>query len=260
LARPGAGYVADRRAPDDYPAEYSDFRAHPKGHAVRRGAAYAGGFILLEALLGAGLVLLELVAHNATVDRAIAVSLHLLNTFLLLGALTLTAWWATTGTAEVRVVASRGLQLALLACAIGMAFIGASGAIVALGDTLFPASSLAQGIQQELDPTMSFLVRLRVVHPAIAIVVGIGLIALASHVRQHTTSRDARHAAGRLTLLVFVQWMAGLANVALLAPVWLQLGHLLLADLIWVSLVLLAAVSLTATTADEPAPGLAVGT
>src|SRR3990172_3015404 len=68
------------------------FRAYQTGHAVRRGAAFSGGLIVVEALLGAGLVLLELVDQNASVDRAIAVSLHLVNTFLLLAALTLTAW------------------------------------------------------------------------------------------------------------------------------------------------------------------------
>ena len=229
------------------------FRAYPRGHAVRKGATFSGGFIVLEALLGAGLVLLELVAQNASVDRAIAVSLHLVNTFLLLAALTVTAWWATTGTGVARVVASRSVQLAYLLVAIGAILIGASGAIVALGDTLFPPSSLAEGIRQDLDPTMSFLIRLRLVHPALAVVVGIGLIALASSVSQRTTSAEARHAAGRLILLVFLQWVIGVVNVVLLAPVWMQLVHLLFADLVWISLGLLAATGLTAPERVEEA-------
>jgi heme A synthase len=221
------------------------FRAYPKGHVVRTGAVLSACFILLEALLGAGLVLLELVAQNASAERAVAVSLHLVNTFLLLGSLTLTAWWATTGATRARLGTPGPLRLAFLAAAVGTVFIGATGAIVALGDTLFPAGSLAEGLRQDVDPTVSFLIRLRVIHPAVAVLVGIGLIALASHVSQHSTSSDTRHAAGRLILLVFAQWLAGITNVFLLAPVWLQLMHLLLADLVWIALVCLAATTLS---------------
>jgi heme A synthase len=193
-------------------------------------------------------VLLELVAQDASVGRAVAVSLHLVNTFLLLAALTSTAWWATTGVAGARLAATGTLRLAFIAAAVGVAFIGASGAVVALGDTLFPASSLAEGLRQDVDPTVSFLIRLRVIHPAIAIGVGIGIIALASHARDLASSREVRHAAGRLTLIVFVQWVAGVTNVLLFAPVWLQLVHLLLADLVWIALVLLAATGLAQST------------
>ena len=227
------------------------FRAYPKGHVVRTGAVLSGCFILLEAALGAGLVLLELVASDASVDRAVAVALHLVNTFLLLGSLTLTAWWATTGASRAGFRASPGLRLAFISAAVGTVLIGASGAIVALGDTLFPAGSLAEGLRQDVDPTVSFLIRLRVVHPAVAVVVGISLIALASYVRDRTESPEARHAAGRLMLLVFAQWIAGGVNVFLLAPLWLQLGHLLLADLVWISLVLLGATTLAAGTVES---------
>ncbi len=221
------------------------FRAYPKGHVVRTGAVLSGCFILLEAALGAGLVLLELVASDASLARAAAVALHLVNTFLLLACLTLTAWWATTGASKARLLAPQRLRLAFLAAVVGTILIGASGAIVALGDTLFPAGSLAEGLRQDVDPTVSFLIRLRVIHPAVALVVGIFLIVLASYVRDRTESPGAKHAAGRLMLLVLVQWAAGAMDVLTLAPVWLQLVHLLLADLVWVSLVLLAATTLS---------------
>ena len=73
------------------------FRLFPKGHIVRKGAVLSLFFIITESLLGAGLVLFEWVAHNASVGRAISMALHLVNTFLLLGAVTLTAWWAGGG-------------------------------------------------------------------------------------------------------------------------------------------------------------------
>src|SRR4029077_770352 len=71
------------------------WRVFPPGSLVRRSAAAAGAFMILEALIGAGLVLLELVAGNTSLARAWWISGHLVNTFLLVGAMTLTAWWAT---------------------------------------------------------------------------------------------------------------------------------------------------------------------
>src|SRR5690606_29028870 len=76
-------------------------RAYPAGHPVRRGARLSMGFMILEALVGGGLVLLELVADNASMARAYWMVAHLVNPFLLLGVLALTAWWAWGG-AEVR--------------------------------------------------------------------------------------------------------------------------------------------------------------
>jgi heme a synthase len=66
--------------------------AHPAGHRVRRGAAASSALIIVEALLGAGLVVFQLVADNDSAFRAVSMGLHLLNTFLLIGAITLTAW------------------------------------------------------------------------------------------------------------------------------------------------------------------------
>src|SRR5262249_28859141 len=67
----------------------------PRCHLGRRSAGAAGVFLVLEALIGAGLVLLELVAGNTTIARAWWMAGHLVNTFLLVAALTLTAWWST---------------------------------------------------------------------------------------------------------------------------------------------------------------------
>jgi heme A synthase len=40
-----------------------------------------------------------------------------------------------------------------------------------------------------------------------------------------------------------VQLVAGFVNVLLLAPVWMQIVHLLLADTLWITYVLLAGTS-----------------
>lgn len=220
------------------------FRSYPRGHPVRLGAGATVFFILTEALIGAGLVLFELVADNASMARALFLSVHLVNTFVLLAAITLTAWWATTG--EHARPRPRGTLAWVFGIGlIGTLVLGVSGAVAALGDTLFPVSSLAEGLRQDLSPTAHLLVRLRVLHPLIAIIVGGYLIFAASLAVKRRPSVHSRRAAIAVVALIFIQLVAGMLNVALLAPVWLQLLHLLLADLLWIALVLLAAAVFT---------------
>ena len=240
------------------------FRAAPKGHPLRRGAVLSLVFTLSEAAVGAGLVLFKLVAHDESLARALAISTHLLNTLLLLAALTLAAYAAgafrtaaAAGSAVPALVQGRGPGRHprpgwsfALALAATMA-IAATGAVAALGDTLFPASSLGQGLAQDLSPASHLLLRLRSIHPLLAIALGAYLLYLCNQVvAAGTAGAAARRQANRLRLLVIGQWTLGLLNIALLAPVWLQLTHLLVADLLWIVLVLLALETLAA----EPAP------
>jgi len=220
-------------------------RAAPRGSDVRLGAALSLVFMLGEALLGAGLVLFKLVAQNDSLGRAFALSAHLLNTFLLLGSLALTAWWASDGP-PVRLRGQGAVVWALGAALLATMVVGMSGAITALGDTLFPAASLGEGLRQDASPTAHILLRLRVLHPAAAVALGVYLISVAVAVAvaaQHNDPRLGRLARALGTLIV-LQWLVGMANIALLAPIWLQLTHLLLADAVWVTLVLLSAVAL----------------
>jgi heme A synthase len=212
------------------------FRAFPKRHPVRLAAAYSGVFLITEALLGAALVLLEHVAKNASTNRAWSLSAHLCNTLTLLAFLTLTAWWAG-GKPPVR---ARGAAVWQAALSLGaVMLLGVSGAIAALGDTLFPVSSLAAGLAMDLDPAASIFVRLRIFHPMIAAGVAVWLLyyAIASMSRRP----DARPRAWTLVALIAAQLVVGATNLLLLAPVWMQMLHLLLADLLWISLVLLCA-------------------
>jgi heme A synthase len=216
------------------------WRAYPAGHRVRRGAALATGLIIVEALLGAGLVLFELVADNPSLYRAASMSAHLVNTFLLLGMLALTAWWASGG----RDVRLRGQGTALwlvLGGVAGLLLVGASGAIAALGDTLFPARSLAEGLRQDTAPTAHLLLRLRVWHPILAVAVGAYLVVAGVALAELRPGRTARRLAMLLAALFILQLGAGLVNLLLLAPIWMQLVHLLLADAVWIALVLTGA-------------------
>ena len=197
----------------------------------------------MEALLGAGLVLFELVAQNPSLYRAASMSAHLVNTFLLLGMLTLTAWWASGGR-DVRLRGQGAAGWLVLGGAAGLLLVGASGAIAALGDTLFPARSLAEGLRQDAEPTAHLLLRLRVWHPIFAVAVGAYLVVAGVALAELRPGRTVRRLAAALAALFVVQLGAGLLNLLLLAPVWMQLVHLLLADGVWIALVLSGAAAL----------------
>ena len=204
----------------------------PRSHRVRRSALASVVLFITEAALGAGLVLFDYVGLNTSVWRAFYVSLHLLNTEFLLAALILTVWFAQNPGREYG--GSRTpLVIATLPAAL---IVMMTGAIAALGDTLFPASSLAAGIRQDLSAASNFLVRLRVLHPALAVLAAIVFIAAAF---QYLRS-SARPLALKVLALTMAQVVAGAINIALLAPSWMQIIHLLMADLVWLALVLLA--------------------
>jgi heme A synthase len=209
------------------------WRAYPAGHRTRRGAAFSGAFIIGEALIGAMIVLYEWVADDASAARTAAVPLHLVNTLLLLAALTLTAWWVSGG-GSIEMKRDREYARWWLVGGVGVAIIAATGAITALADTLFPSESVIEGLRDDFTSTEHFLTNLRVAHPIVAVAVGVYLVWL---VRRFGMTGSGRAILG----LVGVQMLAGAVNIALLTPVWMQLVHLLLADLLWVSLVLFGA-------------------
>ena len=215
------------------------FRAYERRHPVRLLAALSMFFILTEALVGAGLVLFEYVAQNKSVARAYWMGGHLLNTFILVAFLSLTAWVATTG--ERLKLAHQGkIKLLCIVTIVGTLILGVSGAITALGATLFPVTSLAEGLRQDLSPTAHILIRLRIYHPIIAGIVSGLLIFMATVMRLWRPSRGTRNFAHALIVLVSAQFAVGLVNLMLHAPIWLQIVHLLLSDLIWIALIILA--------------------
>jgi heme A synthase len=236
------------------------FRAFPKRHRVRRYSAYAAGFLLIEALLGAGLVLFRYVSHDVSAGRASYLSLHLTNTMLMMGAYTITAWLGSRGEASVSVFSNplRNLSVRLRIAVLAMFVVSITGAIAALGDTLFPATSLANGVTQDFAASASLLLRLRLLHPAVAVLSAIYLLWVAFGAMQDRPEENPLRKAGvRVAVMVLVQVLAGLANIYLLAPIWMQLVHLLIADVLWIALVLLACEEARVgrrQTTEEPAP------
>jgi len=212
------------------------FLAFPRKNAVRFYAVLSLVFLFIEAILGAGLVLLRYVAHDQSAGRAVYLSAHLTNTMLLLGALTITAWLAGSGRTSAGL---SHLSPKLWGAVSVTVFVSITGAITALGDTLFPASSLAAGLRQDWASASSLLLRLRVVHPAIAIAGAVYLIWVAIAFMRRNDKAGARRAGARVITVTVFQVAAGVINVTLLAPVWIQLFHLLMADVLWIVVVLM---------------------
>ena len=220
------------------------FRATKEGSAARMAAVVSAVLLLNEALLGALLVKLGYVTGNQSVGRMVMLSVHLSNTLLLLGALTMTALLLRIGHAGVTVVGigARWELARWAAAALGMfatLMVGVSGSLAALGDTLFPAASLRAAVAADLAVGSPLLIRIRWMHPASAAVAAVFIVWLLRRTwrRSDWAGRLSRAMAGLLVL----QFALGIADVLLLAPVWMQLLHLLGADLFWVALVSLCA-------------------
>jgi cytochrome c oxidase assembly protein subunit 15 len=219
---------------------YFSRKYFPKDHPARRGAWWAFGFILGEAAVGAMLVLLALVGGNDSSLRAVVIAFHLVNTFLLLYWLVFVAVTASQvelkESMEGRHRPASGSRRPLLICMTLYGLVGATGAVVALGDTLFPSTSLAHGLQADLAAGAHFLVRLRVLHPLIAVLsLGYIVMQMLGLPKLYPDQVNKQHAAWVTGLLLF-QFAGGVLNLLLLAPVWMQLFHLLMADIVWIAL------------------------
>lgn len=198
-------------------------------------------FVALEGLLGAQLVLTGNTAETLTPERPFWMAAHLINTFILLAFLTLTAWFASGGKpfnfkVEPKLLVFLGLAV------FGIFLIGISGSIAALSSMLFPSSTLAESVAKDFSATSHYLLRLRVSHPILSISVGFFLVFLAGWIKAKTKENLwTNRWANVLIVLVGIQFLSGALTLLMLAPIVLQLIHLLLADAVWIVFVLMSA-------------------
>ncbi|MEO8071990.1 MAG: COX15/CtaA family protein [Acidobacteriota bacterium] len=217
------------------------FRKFEKGNPIRKTAVVSFIFIITEALVGAGLVLTGNTAETLTAARPFWMAGHLTNTFILLASLSLTAWFASGGKQFNFRVQSRILLLLGLAV-LGIFFIGMSGSVAALSSMLFPANSLAEGFQQDFSSTSNILLRLRVSHPILSILVGVYLFFLAGWLKSKAKENQSVNKwANVLSILILIQFASGAITLLTLAPIVMQIIHLFLADAVWISFILLSA-------------------
>lgn len=215
---------------------FLSFWAWPRRHLVRRTATASAVLIVTEAALGASLVIFGWVKDDISVGRMFVVPLHLANTFLLLGALAVTAWWGSgfalpTLTGKTKSIRWIGIGLMTLLV------VGATGTLNALADAVFPASSVAEGIADEFGATAPMLLRLRILHPVIAIAGGLLVAWIAAEVGRRA-SRQTQRLAAAVSIVVLSQFFIGIANIFFLTPLSIQIVHLLVADILWLTFVL----------------------
>ena len=215
------------------------YRATARGHLARAWAVASVAFTMVEAILGALLVKLGLTAQSQSPLRPAYLALHLTNTLLLLAALTLTAHMLSRRNGfmrgSIRLVAPLGASAAVVV----VMSVGVTGSLAALGDTLFPASSLGQALAEDFAAGSGWLVRWRWTHPTVAFVSSIFLIWILVRAAQRSAHWDNRGLSALVLVLLAAQYVLGVLDVFLLAPLWLQVAHLLGADVLWVALVVL---------------------
>ncbi len=236
------------------------FYNRPSGHRARPAVLAVVFFLITEALLGAILVKGGYVEANASNARVAMQCIHFSNTMLLLAALALTAAWIghkagapspaywskeadktvtpypdsrTSASSKFAQLSNRTLAIAAVLFTL---IVGATGAVAALADTLFPSPSLRAGLMEDFASTAPLIVRMRWVHPAASLLTLLCVALLCVRLRSRLSAIVAS--------LLGLQYILGVANVFLLAPQWMQVIHLLGADLFWIALVIFAAENL----------------
>ncbi len=198
-------------------------------------------FVITEAAVGAGLVLTGNVAEAVTDTRPLWAMGHLINTFILLTFLTLTAWFATKERKVELKVEFKTAALIILGV-VGLLAVGMSGSLAALSTMLFPSQSLAEGVAKDFSETSNIILRLRLSHPILSILTGVYLIFLAGWLKaKRPGDGNVAWWSNAVSIIVICQVIFGGATLLTLGPIVMQLGHLLLADLVWIAFVLLAA-------------------
>jgi len=217
------------------------FRKFGKENPIRKTAVVSFVFIITEALVGAGLVLTGNTADALTAARPFWAIGHLTNTFILLAFLSLTAWFATSGrrislNCEPKILILIGLAV------IGLFLVGTSGSVAALSSMLFPSVSVGEGIAKDFADSSHGLLRLRLSHPILSIISSVYIIFLAGWLKRQSGNDPAvDYWSNILSVLILVQVAFGALTLLTLGPIVMQLGHLFLADAVWISFVLMSA-------------------
>lgn len=231
------------------------WRVTKKADWARYSVVLAAVLLANEALLGAALVLLKHVGNDKSAGRIFFLCLHSGNTFLLLAMLSLTAAWLSNGDKSFTLVGKWGQVWSMGMGLLATMVTGITGAVAALADTLYPATSLRSSLMQDFGSVTPTLLRFRLLHPTVATIAACYVLWV---IWKDSTGQDrfSRSAIG-LIILVFVQVSVGITNVLFLVPDWLQIAHLFIADLLWVLLVLASADLVLGRNIISPVCGLA---
>lgn len=167
--------------------------------------------MITEALIGALLVKLSLVTVNDSYMRLLFMILHQLNSFMLTG---VTYLLFKSINPDFNFKPSKKLVLFLV--------VSVTGAIAALSVTLFPSISLLQGIIDDFSHDSHIFIKLRVVHPFLAVTIMSGFMVWLFMKNQT-----------RFALEILFAMFIGVITLVTLSPVGLKIAHLGIAHVLW---------------------------
>jgi heme a synthase len=222
----------------------------PPRHPARLASLAALGLMVVEVAIGARLVLLNLVGSNMSFDRVVVMPAHLITTSLLIGALGAASYFGGEARLSRTTALSEDAASRLRSASIWVALAGGllllvstTGAITALGDTVYPVQgqTTLEHLQNDHAASSHLLGKLRVLHPLLALLGVGGLWIAASRAREASPVGAVQRLGAGLYLGGLLALLIGVANIWLAAPGYLQVIHLAMACLLWLSVVVLAA-------------------
>lgn len=205
---------------------FAKTRKFQKDSLVRTVTNYLTFFVIFEALIGAVIVIFEWVGLNSSLPRIIAVPIHLVNTFGLLGSYAILYKILQDDLQNIKNVFNKNFLL------ISSLFLlsGATGSITALADVLFPSASFVEGFLADFDRTSEVLTRLRILHPIISSTLSIVLYVYATGIR-----KKYNVGVKPLQILILIAVFLGVINVLSNIVLPLSILHLAIADFLWIS-------------------------
>ena len=205
---------------------FAKTRKFQKESLVRTVTNYLTFFVIFEALIGAVIVIFEWVGLNSSLPRIIAVPIHLVNTFGLLGSYAILYKILQDDLQNIKNMFNKNFLL------ISSLFLlsGATGSITALADVLFPSASFVEGFLADFDRTSEVLTRLRILHPIISSILSIVLYVYATGIRKKYNVKVKT-----LQTLILIAVFLGVINVLSNIVLPLSILHLAIADFLWIS-------------------------
>ncbi len=220
--------------------------------SVLKTAGAAFFFVLTEGAVGAGLVLTGNTAETLTAARPFWMGAHLINTYILLAFLALTAR-AAAGGKLFKLRVSAKYQTAVAAGILAILIVSITGSIAALSNMIFPSGTLSESIAKDFSETSHILLRLRLLHPVTAVLSGVFIVFLTGWMaKERFGDTDVSWWSNVIALLILIQIAFGAMTLLMLGPIVMQLGHLLLADAVWISFVMFAASFLASDARPKP--------
>lgn len=206
-------------------------RYFTRHHPARFWAIITLIFTITEALIGRQLVKSGLVNESTDISRLLVMPLHVVNTSLLLFSGVMTAESIRYGDTPRQQLSPEIKRRGLLYLT-GLTIVLITGAIAALGSHLLPSESLLHGLTHDLAPDSHPAVRLRILHPVLALALPVLMLLFAQLSGIVVPGSSQARWYTRFSITLIVAMGIGLATLSLLAPVWLKLTHLLMTNLL----------------------------